>query len=221
MTLAGWDLNGSTGSGKKNNFTKFPEGITRIRILSDRPHMRWAHWMPQFQRKITCPGFGCPIDEIIKSAKANKTATPYNSTRDYSLVIYNLDKNQREIMQEGVTMFEVLKDAIEEATAEHPGSDISSFVFKIRKKMSSATGKNTWTVTSEAPTPLSDEESTAKIDMPNFMQLFAPPTIDQVHELLNAPTQTKEIALENYNRIMGYTQQQEQQEDSDLGVVVE
>lgn len=221
--LEGWDLNAGGGNGKKNAFTKFPEGITKIRILSSAPHMRWAHWMPQFSRKITCPGFGCPIDEIVKVHKQAKTTAPYNSTRDYSLVIYNHDTGQREIMQEGVTMFEVLKDAIVDAISDHneanPGqpANISSFVFKVRKKLSVATGKNTWTVSAEPYSELSDVEQNAKTDMPDLIALFAPPTVEQVKDLLQVQASNKDEAVESYNRIMGYAQQQD--ENGDLGIV--
>src|SRR5690554_7189671 len=108
--------------------------------------MRWTHWLPQFSRKITCPGFGCPIDELIKMHKANGTQSPYGSARAFSLNIYNHDTNQHEIMEEGVTMFEVLKIAIEDAIEENPGTDrkstrlnsshvrISYAVFCLKKK---------------------------------------------------------------------------------------
>jgi hypothetical protein len=219
MSLTGWDLNQGTGSNKKNNFTKFPEGITRIRILDNVPFMRWTHWLPQFSRKITCPGFGCPIDDLIKVSKNNGTTAPYSSSRAFSLNIFNYDTNQREIMEEGVTMFEALKTAIEDAIEDNPGTNIGSFIFKVRKRQG-ASGRATWTVTVDSVNaPLSEAEIKAKDERVDLAELFKAPTIDQVHELLNVQASTREEYVERYNTIMGYNQQNQQ--DEGLGLETE
>jgi len=218
MTLQGWDLNAGVQKGKKNNFTKFPEGITRIRILDTVPFMRWTHWLPQFSRKITCPGFGCPIDELIKMHKANGTQSPYGSARAFSLNIYNHDTNQHEIMEEGVTMFEVLKIAIEDAIEENPGTTIGSFIFKVRKRQG-ANGRATWTVTVDSVNePLSEAELNALEERVDLAELFKAPTVDQVKELLAVQATSKDEYIEKYNEIMGYNQKQQ---DERLGLETE
>lgn len=215
MSLQGWNLDAG-GTTKKNTFTKFPEGITRIRILDQAPFMRWTHWLPQFQRKITCPGFGCPIDELIKKAKANDTPVPYASTRAFSLNIFNHDSGQREIMEEGVTMFEQLKNAIEDAINDNPGKGISDFIFKVRKRNGS-NGRATWTVSVDSVTPLTEAELTAKSECVDLMELFKAPTIEQVYELIGVVANSKDEYVARYNEIMGYVKQ----EDSGLGIETE
>lgn len=216
MSLQGWDLNaGSTGT-KKNTFTKFPEGVTRIRILDNVPFMRWTHWMPQFSRKITCPGFGCPIDEMIKVAKATGEVAPYASTRAFSLNIYNQDTNQREILEEGVTMFEQLKNAIEDAVDDNPGKNITDFIFKVRKRNGS-NGRATWTVSLDSVAPFTEAETTAQSEKADLAEMFKAPTIEQVYELLSVQATTKDEYIQRYNEIMGYTKQ----EDNELGLQTE
>lgn len=218
MTLQGWDLNAGTSSGKKNNFTKFPEGITRIRILDEVPFMRWTHWLPQFSRKITCPGFGCPIDELINMHKKNGTQAPYNSTRAFSLNIYNHETNQHEIMEEGVTMFDTLKTAIEDALEENPGTKIRDFIFKVRKRIG-ANNRATWTITVHSVNePLSEAELKALEERVDLAELFKPPTIDQINELLAVQASSKDEYIEKYNEIMGYNKKQQ---DEGLGLETE
>jgi hypothetical protein len=47
MSTFSWDVDSNTGSGnsEKANFAKFPEGITRIRVIDDAPYQRWTHFM--------------------------------------------------------------------------------------------------------------------------------------------------------------------------------
>lgn len=215
MSLQGWNLDAGT-NGKKNNFTKFPEGITRIRILDEVPFMRWTHWLPQFSRKITCPGFGCPIDELIKQAKANGDTPPYSSSRAFGLNIFNQDTNQREIMEEGVTMFEQLKNAIEDAIEDNPSKGINDFIFKVRKRMG-GNGRATWTVSLDSVADFTEAEVTAKEERVELAELFKAPTIEQVQELLLVQATTRDEYVARYNEIMGYVKQ----EDGNLGIETE
>ena len=215
MTLQGWNLDTGTGQ-KKNNFTKFPEGITRIRILDTAPFMRWTHWLPQFSRKITCPGFGCPSDELIKKAKSNGEPAQYASSRAFSLNIWNLDSGQREIMEEGVTMFEQLKNAIEDAVEDNQGKTINDFVFKVRKRMG-GNGRATWTVSLDGVSQMSENEITAQGESVDLAELFKAPTIEQVQDLLLVQAVSKDEYVARYNEIMGYVKQ----EDTDLGIETE
>lgn len=215
--LEGWDLNAGSG-GSKNSFTKFPEGITRIRILDKAPHIRWTHWLPQFSRKLTCPGFGCPIDEIIKTAKANKTKSPYNSVRQYSLNVFNQDTGQREILEEGITMFDELKVAIMDAITDNVGTSIGDYIYKVRKRVGTD-GKAKWSVTSEYVPELSDDEKEALNNLVDFKEMHKPPTIEQVHELLAFQGSNKDEWTDGWMTIMGYKKAEEP--DEALGVEIE
>ena len=53
--MSGWDFN-SNNNDKKIEFTKFPEGVTKIRLVDPEPHMRWTHWLPKEKRSVNCPG---------------------------------------------------------------------------------------------------------------------------------------------------------------------
>ena len=224
--MLNWNLNDNSGNGNggaKKNFTKFPEGITKIRVLlgeGERPFMRWTHWLPQFERKITCPGFGCPIDELIKTAKANKQTPPYQSNRAFSINIWNYDTGRLEILEEGITMIEILQDALMEALEDNPVAHITDFVLKVRKKKSASTGKNTWTITLDDVVPMNDEEKKAFDERTEFDEYFKAPTIEQVRDLLMVSATSKPEYQEHYNRIMGYAKQADEA-DEGLGVVIE
>ena len=227
--MLNWNLNegnSNSGGGNKINLTKFPEGITKIRVLlgdGEAPFMRWAHWMPQFSRKVTCPG-NCPIDELIKTAKANGVTPPYQNSRNYSVNIWNYDTNRAEVLEEGITMIEALKDGIEEAITDYlednPGAPvkISDLVLKVRKKMGS-TGKNTWRVTLETVSEMGEEVAQALVNRVDFIEYYKAPTHEQIRELLSVQASTKDEYLSEYNRIMGYVTKQE--EDEGLGVETE
>ena len=215
MTLHGWNLDAGAGQ-KKNNFTKFPEGITRIRILDSAPFMRWTHWLPQFSRKITCPGFGCQIDELIKKQKAEGATPTYGTSRAFSLNIYNHDTQQREIMEEGVTMFEQLKNAIEDAIEDNPGKGINDFIFKVRKRMG-GNGRATWTVSLDSVSDLTENETTAQLEKVDLAEMFKAPTIEQMQDLLLVQASSKDEYVKRYNEIMGYVKQ----EDGNLGIETE
>ena len=228
--MLNWNLNEgntSSGGGNKINFTKFPEGVTKIRVLladGEAPFMRWAHWMPQFSRKVTCPG-NCPIDELIKVAKANGQTPPYGNSRNFSVNIWNYDTGRAEVLEEGITMIEALKDGIEEAISEYlednPGTklQICDLVLKVRKKMGS-TGKNTWRVTLDSVATMEENVWEAHNNRVDFAEYYKPPTHQQIRELLMVQASTKDEYLEQYNRIMGYGTKQEQ-EDEGLGVETE
>ena len=69
-----WDFEINSG-GAKAEFTKFPVGVTRIRVIDDEPNVRWTHWIQQHKRSINCPGKDCPICEIRRYQKLIKNLT--------------------------------------------------------------------------------------------------------------------------------------------------
>lgn len=219
--LTGWDLNAgrvTANAGNKLNFTKFQEGITKIRILDNAPHMRWAHWMPQFTRKVTCAGFGCPIDEINKALKAQGQDPRYDNSRAFSLNIYNLNENRHELMEEGVTMIEELKMAIIDAFGEHPNTPIQNFVFKVKKRRNSS-NRWVWSVDLESVSELNASEEASMEERVDRAEYFKPPTVEQVAQLLAVDSPEKDQRIAMYNQIMGFVRQ-EGEDDLNLGVEV-
>lgn len=199
--LSGWDVvpsgNQST-SGGKTNFTKFAEGTTRIRVLDNTPHLRWAHWIPQISRKITCAGFGCPIEELNKRSKAQGGNNIYDNSRAFSFNIWNLNENRHELMEEGVTFFDELKLAMIDAVEANPGIDISSFLFKVRKGTNSQR-KATWRIDLEEVS-----EFTNQVSLVDRMEYFKPPTIEQVNQILAIDNPDKDERIARYVEIMGF-----------------
>lgn len=233
-----WGLNdkqAGQGEGNKRNYTKFEEGITKIRLLldkGDKPHMRWAHWMPQFSRKVTCPGRGCPIDEMIKTQKANKITPTYGNAKSYGFNIWNYATGQHEIMEEGITMVEALQDFLAETLSdkdfidEHgTGIAVKDLIIKVRKKKNSS-GRFNWTMTLDSVSALGEKEAEALANKHDIAELTKPPTIEQVRSLLMVEATGQKEYIEEFNRIMGYAKQEKDTSaddgnDEGLGVVVE
>lgn len=112
----GWDFDAKSNNTTfvKTEYTKFPVGITRIRIIDDAPHMRWAHWWNPSKRYITCPGKTCPICEIRRRQKANGEIPTHNMTRRYSVNIINRETSKNELLEQGVGFFEDVRDLKED-----------------------------------------------------------------------------------------------------------
>lgn len=224
-----WGLNEGTGkdSGNKVKYASFPEGITRIRLLlgeGERPYMRWTHWMPQFKRKLTCPGFGCPIDELIKNAKANKIDPPYNSSKTYAINIYNIDAEEGQILEEGITMVEGLQDAIGEWLEDgdiSSNTNLAELIIKVRKKKNSS-NKTSWSFTLEGIEPLDDKATKAFEDRIDFTEYFKPPTVEQVQQVLLIQESDIKEAQKKYNEILyGVKPKEEEKEEENLGTELE
>lgn len=226
----GLEENNTQGEGSKRNYTKFEEGITKIRLLmgeGEKPHMRWTHWLPQFSRKITCPGRGCPIDELIKSQKMAKVTPTYSSSKSYSFNIWNYSKDQHEIMEEGITMVEALLDFLvetftdEDFVEEHgKGKNVSDIIIKVRKKKGSS-GRYNWTFSLDSVVPMDDKVQKAFENPHDLVELTKAPTIEQVQQLLMVEAQTKEAYVKAYMEIMGYAKKEEVTEGNDEGLGIE
>lgn len=132
MTMLSWDLNAGSNNADKAEFTKFPVGITRIRVIDPAPHIRWTHWMPQFNKSVNCPGVrACPIDDLTARQKQNGLKPSYNATRRYAMNIFNYETNRVEVMDQGKTFMEDLKMIMQDAVSE--GKQLSDLVLKVRR----------------------------------------------------------------------------------------
>ncbi len=171
-----WNL--GTGGGSNAEFTKFPPGITKIRVLDEAPHMRWTHWMNQHKRSLNCPGAGCPICQIRKGQKANKEQYTYPMTRRFTMNIFNYETGKVEIMEQGIGFFEDLRDLKVDTEAE--GKKLSDVIIKVRRR---GTGKDDTSyrldIEGDATEELPEE---GIIDLAQF---FQPNTTEQITRLVN------------------------------------
>jgi len=129
--MSGWDFN-NDGNDKKIEFTKFPEGVTKIRLVDKEPHMRWTHWLAKEKRSVNCPGKGCPICEIRKQQKANKEPYTIGMSRRLAIQIINRNTGKLEIMEQGITFFEELRDL--RAMLAEKGEDIYDYDISVRRR---------------------------------------------------------------------------------------
>lgn len=177
MSMTGWDLDG--GGGSKSEFTKFPVGATRIRILDGAPHIRWTHWMPKHNRSINCPGMKvCPIDDIIEKQKANGEKPTYNRGRRYAINVFNYETNRVEIMEQGKTFFEDLKLIMQDLDEEN--KTLSDVILRVRR---TGTGKDDTKYRIDVQ---GDAEGNPPVEgVTDLNEYFKPHTVEQITRILN------------------------------------
>lgn len=168
------------GSGEKVEFTSLPEGITRLRALNGAPKVRWTHWMNQFQRSVNCPGKGCPICNIIKNQKANKETPTYNAQRKFAINVYNFETKKQEIMDQGVTLFNDLRDVKD----DDAGGDITSINIKIKRR-GKTKDDTSYRVDKYADDDVVLPEGLAPIDLDEY---FTPTPVEKLIALLDGGT---------------------------------
>jgi hypothetical protein len=180
MSNVGWDLDGGSNSGgTKAEFTKFPVGATRIRVLDPAPHIRWTHWMQKHKRSINCPGMKvCPIDDIIAKQKANGETPSYPRGRRYAMNIFNYETNRVEIMEQGKTFMEDLKMIMEDLMDD--GKSLIDVELKVRR---TGTGKDD---TKYRIDRAGDAQGNPPVEgIIDLDEYFKPHTPEQITRLLN------------------------------------
>lgn len=192
----GWDFNEGQD---KTNFTKFSVGITRIRILDEEPMVRWIHWMGQYQKSVNCPGRGCPIDEIRKQQKANGEDYTYNMGRRFTINVYNHDTNRAEIMEQGITFFEDLRDVMTDLTDQ--GKKLKDVILKVRRR-GSTKDDTSYRIDIDVEEPLSVPEIDAYDNLVDMKEYFKPHNPAQILKLLQVRAETPEKYKEAWNEIM-------------------
>ncbi len=179
--MSGWDFDSNNSGGSaKAEFTKFPVGVTRIRVLDEEPKVRWTHWMQQHKRSINCPGKGCPICEVRKQQKANKEPNTYAMGRRFAMNIYNLETGKVEIMEQGLNFFQDLKDLREDADG-----DLTQVIIKVRRR---GEGKDdtSYRLDIDTKEPLSLDEATKLSAMKtNLDEYFKPHTNEQILRIIS------------------------------------
>lgn len=198
-TEAGWDLDG----GQKKEFTKFPVGTTRIRVLDSAPHRRWTHWIASAKRAINCPGMNiCPIDDIIDKQKANKEPATYNRAQKFSLNIFNYETGKVEIMEQGKGFMEDLKLVMSDLKAE--GKGLSDAILKVRR---TGSGKDD---TKYRIDVLEHTDEPIPEGTTDLAEYFKPHTVEQITRIVNgeawadvmgAPKEEEDAPAENDEEI--------------------
>lgn len=189
-----WDLSG--GQGKKTNFTKFPVGVTRIRVLDDQPDVRWTHWLNQYRKSVNCPGRGCPIDEIRRQQKANGETYTYNMSRRFAINIWNYETNQVEIMEQGITFMEDLRDVMTDLT--EGGNQLRNAVLKVRRR-GTAQDDTSYRIDVDEIAPI--EANVANAEKTNLREYFKPHTPEQILALISYQGNDFQG---HWNEVMGY-----------------
>lgn len=175
-----WDFNNNNGT--KAEFTKFPVGITRIRIVDDEPYVRWTHWLPKFSRSINCPGKGCPICEIRKHQKANKEPYTYGVSRRIAINIINRETGKLEIMEQGINFFNDVRDLRHDLIEK--GLSLIDADIKVRRR---GTGKDdtSYRLDIDVQSPLSDEDKELIANKIDLQDYFKPHTFEQITRIVN------------------------------------
>lgn len=171
------DVTRENTSNDKIPYTKFEVGNTMIRILDNEPYSFWNHWLQKQQTSIVCPNKDCPICNVIRQAKANKTEVPYNSSQRHAVRIWNYTTNQMEIMIQGRTFFSNLLDLHKEV------GDITSYDIKVIRKGNGT--DTTYTLLPQRPETFTITDGVQEVDMAD---VFAPPTHDEILMLMEGKT---------------------------------
>lgn len=187
-----WDTAFEKGAGnedkKKTEFTKFPEGITRIRVIDEAPHVRWAHWFPQHQRSFNCTGFDCPICVLRKAQKAAGEKQKIGVGQRFAINVLNRETGNVEIMEQGKQFFEELRDF--NRPTDHPdpkfrgNGDLRGYDIRVKRK---GTGQDdtSYRLDPEAAEPLTDvEKEMIEESRTNLKEYFKPHTVEQAHRLI-------------------------------------
>ena len=178
-----WDLESNKSSNSnKREFTKFPQGITRIIVLDKSPQARWTHFLLHHKRSINCPGRACPICEIRKQQKINKEPYTYAMGKRFSMNIYNLETGKIEIMEQGKEFFEQLRDLKDEL--ENQNKELNQTIIKVKRR---GAGKDDTSyrldVDTETNLPNLSEETLSKLT--DLSVYFTPHSAEQVLRVIS------------------------------------
>lgn len=178
--MSGWDFEANTNN--KVEFTKFPVGITKIRVIDEEPYVRWTHWLTQHKRSINCPGRGCPICEIRKNQKANKEPYSYGMSRKFALNVINRETGNVEIMEQGIGFFQDLRDIMQDL--KDMGHNLIEADIKVRRR---GTGKDdtSYRLDIDEIYTLTDEDKKLVEEKIDLEKYFKPHTNEQITRVLN------------------------------------
>jgi hypothetical protein len=177
----GWndvEQTGGSGSKDKVEYTKFPEGVTVIRVLDNEPYSFWSHWMTKHGKGVTCLGKGCPICAVIAQQKANKEARTYSSTKRHAMRVWNYTTKRMEIMVQGQGFAQQLLNLHKEV------GDITTYDIKVTRKGLEVSDTN-YMCLPMAPKPF---EFGSEVTEVNFEEAFKTLDKDQIIKLMEGAT---------------------------------
>lgn len=214
MTVTSWDFNAGGGDKEKTEFTKFPTGVTRVRIVDEAPTIRWTHWMPGVTktgqgRSINCPGRGCAICDIRKQQKANKMKVTHQMTKRFAINVLNRETNQLEIMEQGSGFFEDVRDIMTDLQEDK--LTLNDVDLKVRRR---GTGKDdtSYRIDKDEVYPFSDEDKDLLGKRVDLVDYFKPHTNEQIMRVLNG---------EKWEDVMTGQDGNEEAKDEQIGTVEE
>jgi hypothetical protein len=192
---------------EKTDFVKFPEGITRLRVVDMNIHTRWVHWANQFQRSINCPGSSkCQICTIRKAAKAANETQKYGLSKRFAINVLNRETKQYEILDQGKEFFEdlrmvratALQPSIDDETGDQkpPRGELTGFDIKVRR-----TGlkqdDTKYRVDPDRKYALTDEDKEQVTLAKDLNEYFKPHTPEQIARLLAGEAWNDVMATDN------------------------
>lgn len=212
MAKKSWNLeSGGDGGGNKQEYTTFPQGVTRIRVIDEVPVKKFIHWIQEQKRAVTCPGRGCPICEIRKRQKTNKEPQTYNMAKRLGMQVINRETGNREIMEQGITFYKDLEDVME--NLDDDGHDLIDADLKVKRR---GTGKDdtTYRIDPDAVTPLSESDKELIAEKINLEDFFKPHPPEMIQRIIDG---------EKYDEIigdyMGNKKKEESEDDEEFEVV--
>lgn len=183
MSAFSWDTESNAGSesSSKVEFVKFPEGITRVRVIDEAPYQRWTHFMQKHKRSINCPGKGCPICDIRRAEKANKLPYSHAMAKRFSLNVINRETGRVEILEQGKTFIQDMKDIMSDLTEEqHTLLDAD---LKVRRR-GMTKDDTTYRLDLDKTYPLSSEDEKLLEQRVDLQEYFKPHTPHQILRIL-------------------------------------
>lgn len=190
----GWNFDSNdNSSSKKADFTKFPEGITRVRVVGLEPHVRWVHWINSLRKSVNCPSVKCAICDVRKRQKQNGETETYGMSRRLAIWVLNRETNKLEILEQGVTFFEELRDIMEELSDD--GKSLIDVDIKVKRK---GNDKSTsYRITVDEEYPLSEADIKLTEDMFELGEYFRPTTYEQTLAVVNGASWDEIINMNN------------------------
>jgi hypothetical protein len=177
-----WDLDSNRGGGDKVEFTKLPEGLTRLRFVDEAPYQRWTHFLRAQKRSVNCPGRGCPICELRKQAKVNGLQPKYDMGKRFVMHVINRETKRLEMLEMGKTFIQDLKDLMTDLTEEN--QTLMNADIKVRRR---GMGKDdtSYRLDIGDKTPMTEEDQKLLSQKVNFEQYFAPHDPEKILRVLN------------------------------------
>lgn len=179
--FGGWEevlKDPSQNSTSKTEFTKLQNGITELRFLDGEPFVRWAHWIAQAKRNVSCIGAECPVCDAIKASRQAGIKPQFTSNRKFAMHVLNLNTGNVEVLEQGKVFFTQLHALHEEI------GDIRNYNIKVKTQNAGSTDV-TYTLLPCQVTELNEEQKELCKELKPFEEVFKKPTKDQVIQLMS------------------------------------